>query len=895
MPTRSEAIKAFLNVKAEADLASLYSIEMECQVNVGQDGGERIDGEFKGRKWHGWSDGLTSWKSFRIPYKADSEPEYEDKELRFDLAAHAEGIGMTGWNWKRRCSQWVAFDFDAIIGHSEKHQTKLTNDQLESVRKAAEQIDWVTVRLSSSGKGLHLYVFLEDVETRNHTEHAALARAILGKMSALVGFDFQSKVDICGGNMWVWHRKCLDTDGFKLIKAGKKLPASEVPPHWRDHVKVVTRKSRKNLPQDIGDPASFDELSSQRPKTPLDEEHKRLIQYLKETNALWWWDQDHWMLVTHTYHLQEAYKKLGLRGYFNTMSEGREKGSDHNCFLFPLRRGGWTVRRYSLGVQEHPSWDQDGAGWTRCYLNREADLGTAARAYGGMEDPSGGFVFREADKAVEAARILGVTLNVGEPQKKRQAKLKQHKDGRLVAEIENDQHDRADEMEGWLAKKGKWTRIFNTNYASPDEPDIANYDDLIRHLVTESHEDYGWTVKSDGTWRTEPLAHIRVALASMGFSAKEVSSILGASIFKPWRIVNRPFQPEYPGDREWNRNAAQFRFLPNKDKDNLSYPTWSKILNHCGQGLNEAVQNDTWCKANGLVTGGDYLKCWIASLFQEPLEHLPYLFFYGPQNSGKSIFHESLELLLTKGYQRADVALTNQSAFNGELEGALICVVEETDLRKNKMAYNRIKDAVTSGSILIHKKNQTPYHVPNSTHWIQCSNDHNACPVFAGDSRITMCYVDELDPLELIPKKELIPLLEKEAVDFTTEILHLEIPRSPDRLNIPILETHEKNLVQAINQTPIETFISEYCIRIEGYSIKFSELYLKFQEWCEVNGEICPGKIKFGREMPPHYPKGRMHGTGQYHIGNIAWREDDVKPINKKYILKGDYLEHVTN
>ena len=57
----------------------------------------------------------------------------------------------------------------------------------------------------------------------------------------------------------------------------------------------------------------------------------------------------------------------------------------------------------------------------------------------------------------------------------------------------------------------------------------------------------------------------------------------------------------------------------------------------------------------GVLTGADYLKCWIAALFQEPMEPLPYLFLYSQeQNTGKSILHEALSLLLTRGVVRAE-------------------------------------------------------------------------------------------------------------------------------------------------------------------------------------------------------------------------------------------------
>ena len=892
MVKKAVAIERFLKAKTHTDLANLYSLSMECQVNVAQDGGERIEGDYRGRKWHGWSDGLTTWKSFRIPYQAYSDPYYTDTDIKFNLEDHVEAIGMTGWNWYHQVSQWVAFDFDALIGHSDKHTAKLTDEELENVKQAASNIPWVTIRKSTSGKGLHLYVFLDSVPTANHHEHAALGRAILGIMSGMTGFDFENRVDICGGNMWVWHRKMEGTDGLELIKEGTIL--KEIPKHWRDHVKVVTGRKRKNLPQDIekaGVVDTFEELAGQYPKVPLDDQHKILINYLQESQAVWWWDQDHHALVTHTWWLQKAHEELGLKGFFESMTEGTNL-NEQNCFAFPMRRGGWAVRRFTLGVREHESWDQDGAGWTRTYLNREPTLQQACRAFGGIEDPAGGFVFREAEMAMKASALLGIHLNIGNPILGRETKIKQHKDGRLIAEIEYKPTDRGEDMQGWLPKKGKiWTKVYNIQSISPTETDHQNYDDLVRHLVTSQDEDYGWMIKTDNRWRVEPLSHIRVALGAMGLPNKEITGVLGSSIFKCWTIVNKPFQPEYPGDRQWNRNAAKFRFHPSTDLENLSYPHWLKILNHCGTGLDEAVKTNSWCRANGILTGGDYLKCWVASLFKEPDQPLPYLFFYSQQQgTGKSIFHEALSLLLTKGYQRSDAALISQAGFNAELEGAIICVVEETDLRKNNMAYNRIKDWVTGRELLIHCKGKTPYHIPNTTHWIQCSNNHQSCPIFPGDTRITMSYVEPIDPLELIPKKQFIPLLEKEASDFLAAILHLELPPSTDRLNVPVVETADKMMLQKLNETPLERFINDEAVPCSGAMIKQSEFYERFQDWLDPEDKRNWSKIRVGREIPTQFPRARQHGSGQFYIGNLAWKDENAEPT-KKLIVINNYLE----
>jgi hypothetical protein len=887
-PNRTQVIKRFLEASTHADLASLYNHDMECQVNVGQDGGERVDGEYKGRKWQAWTDGIQTWKSFRIPRNANTNPEFQDSELGYDISIHAEAIGMTGWNWKSKVSKWVAYDFDSMINHA---KTGLSNEELQTIQNTVASVPWVTLRKSTSGKGLHLYVSVDDVLTANHNEHAALARAILGKLSALTGYDFSTKVDICGGNMWVWHRKMLGTDGLSLVKSGSRL--EEIPVNWKDHIKVVSGRRAKIRP-DFVQPDQidvFEELTTSRPKTPLDEEHKKLIKYLQDNDCQWWWDQDHHMLVTHTIHLRDAHESLSLKGIFKTLSVGKEIGHDHNCYLFPLRRGSWVVRRYHQGVSEAETWDQDSQGFTRCYFNREPDLATVSRSYGGVEHPSGGFVFREAENAVKASLALGTNINVPPSLASRAAKLKQHKDGRLIFEIT--EAKAGDNIDGWLAEKGTLKKIFNTNSIAPAEPETANYDDLVRHLITETGDDYGWTIKTDGKWNNEPLLHIKSALKSLGQSPKDIDIIVGSSVFKCWKLVNKPFQPEYPGNREWNRNAAQFRFLPKENRDNLNYPTWKKLLSHIGHGLDDAISGNGWCIANGILTGADYLKCWIASLFQSPLEPLPYLFLYGPQNSGKSIFHESVALLVTKGVKRADSALISQSGFNGELEDAILCVVEETNISKERnQAYNRIKDWVTARHIPIHQKGRTPYSIPNSTHWVQTANDYSACPIFPGDTRITMIYVDSLDPTEMIPKRELIPLLEKEAADFLSEILNLEIPPSNDRLGVPVITTDDKKVTEELNQTALQRFVKETTYYVEGKMIKISEFCNRFHEWLDVSDIPKWSKIRIGREMPPQFPKGRnMQDGAQYYYGNISWTDKNPKePVLPKLIAVNDRL-----
>ncbi len=899
---KTESIKRFLLSSTHPDLAALYDYNMEVQINVASDGHEAIEGDYKGRRWRGFTNGIDIWKPFRIPWNANSEPEYHDTNMTYDLVKHAEGIGMTGWDWKNQLSRWVAFDFDAIVGHSEKHANKLTDMELREVEQAVADIPWVTVRSSTSGSGLHLYVFLETPEpTKTHTEHAALARAILGNMSAITGKNLSTKVDACGQNMWVWHRKMEGTSGLTITKKGSLL--SKVPVNWKDHIQVISGRRKKTRPSFIPgkDDSSkteeelmFEELSGQRNETKLDESHKTLIKWLEDNKDYYYsFDNDNGMIVTHTFALKIAFKELGLRGVYDTLSEGKD--STQNCFMFPMKNGAWVVRRFTPGVQEAPNWDQDRKNWTRCFFNREPDLKTVARVYGGNEVKGGGFVFNVVVKAMEVAKILGGTINV--PQdialSKRTVKLMYNKDGRLIVELEAGSTDQNADMSNWVkSTKQKWTQIVNAKSPPKNEIEVGNYDDVVRHIIDIEGSDLGWMIFSDGGWHSEPLQHVYKFMATFGLDDKEVSIIIGNSIARPWTIVNLPFQNEYPGGRKWNRNAPQFRFPPSEAMDVYNSPSWNKILNHCGSSLDQYIKEHQWCKTNGIKTGGEYLKCWVASCFQHPEEPLPYLYFYGPQNSGKSIFHEALELLVTRGIVRADHALSD-TTFNGEIEGAVVCVIEETDInaKKGKAVYNKIKDWTNSRTISIRRLYQTPYSIVNTTHWVQCSNEKDSVPLFPGDSRIVMIYVPELSPDELIAKRDLIRALTKEAPDFLASVLNLELPECKDRLNLPVIETADKAEMQEEKLSDLEIFIQTKCFYVPGKAVKLGELYNAFIDQLDPMKIDHWSKIQFGRELDKNkFPKGRLQEADMM-IGNISFDpptpEDSRRPKLVLDVSKG--------
>jgi hypothetical protein len=135
-------------------------------------------------------------------------------------------------------------------------------------------------------------------------------------------------------------------------------------------------------------------------------------------------------------------------------------------------------------------------------------------------------------------------------------------------------------------------------------------------------------------------------------------------------------------------------------------------------------------------------------------------------------------------------------------------------------------------------------------------------------------------------------MLKKEAPDFLCELLALEIPRSNDRLKIPVIATGDKTAAAAENMTPLEAFIQDHCHHVPGKVIKYREFYDKFKEHTPANELTAWTIVKVGRNLPPSFPKGRLMSDGaNWYIGNISFSPpDEGEPELAKLILVEDKL-----
>jgi phage/plasmid-associated DNA primase len=371
--------------------------------------------------------------------------------------------------------------------------------------------------------------------------------------------------------------------------------------------------------------------------------------------------------------------------------------------------------------------------------------------------------------------------------------------------------------------------------------------------------------------------------------------IIGGAAKRSWKLVNMPFQPEYPGNRQWNLGAAQYTYKPVDLKDDAQphHPHWDMILKHCGQDLDGALKDLEWAQNASIRSGADYLLHWAACMLREPYEKLPYLFFWGDQNSGKSIYHEALALLMTSGVAAADRALTNANDFNGELANAVLAVVEEKDISLSPGAYNKLKDWVTSPKLWVRKMRTDAYSQVNTLHFVQTANGREACTIKMGDTRITMFFVPLLMPGQEIPKTILVERLKAEAPHFMRTVMDLQLPPMFGRLRLPVVNTDNKARAEQSAQSPLETFIAERCFEVSGEMILFTEFFETFQAWMkeediEDRGQWS-GRTKVARALPHKFPYGVRHSNQRY-VGNLSWENKKPEPDAQPLVVRDNKL-----
>jgi hypothetical protein len=880
MPTCAHAIKFVLNADAPADLAARYNDGMEVQVNVAQGDGEPVFGNDLKPKPNTYGDGINEWYNYRIPRNAKGDPvDNSGWEQNYDLHQHYDAIGITGWNFKLRRSIGIGFDYDSLETH--KSGSGVAADKLAIVTQVAKRLGYVEVRKSTSGTGYHLWVWFDPEnlpETANHTEHSALARAVLLKMSHDAGFDFAADVDCMGGNMWICAKRATKANrGLTLVYPAER-PLTDWPRDWTGQLEVINRTRKRSRLKGVETTEEADRIEGDtrdRPRVPLDAEHRAFIEQYSNTGFQGYWQQEHGCFVGHTFAIAKVFKDMKMKGVFLTASSGGDPAKP-NCWLYPLPGGSWRIFRFGQEghVTESPTWEESPGGWKTCTINLTPSFRQIEKAFRATRLPSSnaeGLVFGNPTKAKEAVAAYGGDLGLPAWAEKlphpRPITLKLRRGGGLLAEFkckeeldEEDGRDSEAVNAGWTKARGPlWAKVIDVDTDARQTPYESLADNAVRQ-VSLNGEQRGLFVKTnDGKWDKQNADRVKDNLTHRGIDGGLQKDLLGWISDNPFYMVAKPFAGEYPGNREWNLLGSKLLYVPAEADGPITH--WDMVLNHIGRGLDAAVESDPWCQEYNLNTGADYLRLWIANLIREPARRLPMLAMYSPeQGTGKSTLHLATAILFDdNGFEYGDAALKNEKGFNGELEGTALCAVEETNLANYKEAYIRIKSWVTSPRIQITYKHGTSFTTDNYTHWILSTQNIRSIPIEPGDTRIVLWEVTPYEGKEIDPDK-MEAELRKEAPFFMRQLMALDLSGVCGRHTLPSLMTKEKahamKTVEAEKEFP----------GLDGDALKATEAIFRMDKpWGPGSAsELCEALGDWDGDAAKKSLKSRANTLGRY-------------------------------
>jgi hypothetical protein len=856
-----------------------WSVDLESQFIV-HPGEEAIeDGE------DAWTDGSETWAPHRWPYKAANDPQYRDRPLLFNPAAHIDRIGSTWWNWVTKRSVAASFDIDMEGDGHAATTTTVTETELEAIVERLKLLPYVTLVRSTGGKGVHVYVFFDEKdqpEAANHNEHTRVSLATLVKMSKDACYDFAQHMDAKGVILWFWASSSgPNHSGFNLIhEATESIGAAAIQPYMETKLIGPNRAAKIHGFDDDGNPVTTQSDGEGYKVCDLDDEHKSILKELENFDYDFRWIGEFNMAHTNTRAIAELFEKRAaegrpLKGIFKTTSVGHVKKP--NCFITPRPGGVFQVKRFGNGIGEHPSWNIRGQD-TWCYLNEEPSVDGVLDRMCSKRPDKHKFTFEPLE--LEAAlQALGHTLGESVSHLSGAVEVTRRKDGTYYATSKDTG------APGWKTTKSGQKRELPIvqKVVKRAKNLLEDADKKFRNLITPQKKPYGWALLTEEGWINYPSFE-KIAASVKQIFGRDTEDAKAMMDQNPWTIVHVPFGPEYPsnddlpGDQEvktgraWNKHAPQLAIQPSDVAG--PHPHWDMIYDHLGKSLDEAVRTTEWCQKWGFATGADYLRAWMSSLILFPFQPLPYLFFYGDQNTGKSIFWESAAYLFTKGsVESASGALTNNQGFNFEIANAVIGYVEEKDLSAVKGgAYARMKEWVTGLWLTVTEKGETPFSQPNTLKLVQMANRPTSCPMEDGDSRITAIAVSSIPPKDMVPRALMGDFLKEEAPFFLRTLLTTVLPTSHDRLRVPMLKNKDKADLETMNQEPWEECAEEHLCRMPGHVVKFSDFYKIYKEHCNSLVGVEPVKSRALLQMVRNRSGKFILGTqnNQMCIGNMA-------------------------
>jgi hypothetical protein len=199
---------------------------------------------------------------------------------------------------------------------------------------------------------------------------------------------------------------------------------------------------------------------------------------------------------------------------------------------------------------------------------------------------------------------------------------------------------------------------------------------------------------------------------------------------------------KHPRRRQYDRIV----FQPGVEDQN-SYNLWRGFAIQPAEGdcaLFWVLLREVICSGNQILY--DYIKCWLAHLFQHPGE-LPgtSIVLRGKQGTGKTTFADTIGKLVGEPHYLSVTCMSQVTGrFNAHLANTLLLTANEAIWGGNKAEEGNLKAMVTDRTVAIEGKGRDVIQLPNYKRLIACTNNQWAVPMDADDRRFLVLDVSDV-------------------------------------------------------------------------------------------------------------------------------------------------------
>lgn len=292
------------------------------------------------------------------------------------------------------------------------------------------------------------------------------------------------------------------------------------------------------------------------------------------------------------------------------------------------------------------------------------------------------------------------------------------------------------------------------------------------------------------------------------------------------------------------------------------------------KGFNEqpvpGITKKYWTHVHDIICNGnkeayEYVRKWLAKVFQHPNEVHTALVLCGSQGVGKDTFVRPLGALLGTHYAPLNNIHQLVGNFNGHLKHAVLIHANESFWGGLKKEVGVLKSMITESLRFIESKGKDQIVIKSCWHIIFSSNEDWAIYMDFDDRRFFVLKVSEKQKGNQLYFKELNDELERGGhAALLHDLLHEDItnfnpriiPSSPHAFGIKLRSTEspERYLHEAL-------FIGSFSLSTEGDTtpvwqgqIPKQDVYKDYRTWCSLSDERPLSKELFGRALKKILP-----------------------------------------